>query len=386
MTDQFDEVLTQLEPLRFTPARSEAVARSGLQAFLHEAAGLHPTVSARPQWRLTGWISQFQLRSKFTQERSPMLALAIKLVLVLAVMFGGAGVTAAAAQSSLPNEALYPVKLLIEEVQWGSAQGPEAQIDVQLDHAQQRVREMVQLTNRGAAIPAEVPARLQTRLQAALHIAVQLDDQQMSGALDRIQLRTQDQLREMDQLHLNEAAGILTQVREIAQLGQRDPQAFRALFGPGRPDDVPPLPPMTPRADPSRTPQGPRASLTPQPSRTPPPSPTPQATNTPRATGTQQGNSYGPGPQTTPDQNATNQPVVTPVGNGAGHEYGPQPTAVPGGGEPQPQNTPQGSGGDPAPQNTPQAGGGGNGPQPQNTPAPASTPQGPSGSGSGGAR
>ena len=94
-------------------------------------------------------------------------------------MFGGAGVTAAAAQSSLPNEALYPVKLLIEEVQWGSTQGPEAQIDVQLDHAQQRVREMVQLADRGVAIPADVPTRLQTQLQAALQIAAQLDDQQL---------------------------------------------------------------------------------------------------------------------------------------------------------------------------------------------------------------
>ena len=60
MTDKFDEVLTQLEPLRFTPARSEAAARSGLQDFLQEAAGLRPTVSARPQRRLTGWMSQFR--------------------------------------------------------------------------------------------------------------------------------------------------------------------------------------------------------------------------------------------------------------------------------------------------------------------------------------
>ncbi len=136
-----------------------------------------------------------------------------------------------AAQSSLPHEALYPVKLLIEEVQLSLASTPDAQIDVQLEQAQQRVREMAQLTDRGVGIPAEVPARLQTRLQAALQIAAQLDDQQLQAALDRIQLRTQDQLREMDQLHLNEAAGILTQVRDMAQLGQRDPQAFRARFG-----------------------------------------------------------------------------------------------------------------------------------------------------------
>jgi uncharacterized membrane protein YgcG len=343
MTDEFDDVLTQLEALRFTPDRSDAAARSGLQNFLDEAARLHQAVSARPQRRLTGWIFPFNLGQKFTQERSPMAALAIKLVLVLAVVFGGAGVTAAAAQSSLPNEALYPVKLFIEEVQWGSAQGPEAQINVQLDHAQQRVREMVQLAERGTAIPADVPVRLQTQLQTALQIAAQLDDQSMQAALDRIQLRTQDQLREMDRLHLNEAAQALTQTREMAQLGQRDPQQFRARFGHGRPAAAPPPPQMTPRADPSHTPQGPRASVTPQSSRTP--------QRTPQATGTPQNHSAGPGPQ------STLQPAATPVGQGDGHEYGPGPQATtPSGGGPQPQNTPQGSG-EPQSQSTPQSGG-----------------------------
>ncbi len=344
MTDEFDEVLTQLEALRFTPDRSEAAARSGLQSFLTEAVRLRPAavvqppVSAQPQQRLTGWMSQLRLRFNSRQERSPMFALAIKLVLVLAVLLGGAGVTAAAAQSSLPNEALYPVKLFIEEVQWGSALGPEAQIDVQLDHAQQRVREMVQLADRGVAIPAEVPTRLQTELQVALQIAAKLDDQQLSPVLDRIQLRMQDQLHEMDQIRQHDTAwqsaeNALTQARDMAQLGQSDPQQFRARFSHGRPDDTPPQPQMTPQADPSRTPQ---PSGTPQPSRTPQPSCTPQL----QQTGTPQGQGYGPGPQ------STAQPA-TPVGQGDGHEYGPGP-----------QSTPQGSGGSQA---TPTSGGSGSG-------------------------
>ncbi len=361
MTDEFDDVLTQLDALRFTPDRSEASARSGLQIFLNEAAGLRPTVSARPARRLTGWMSQLwlrsqlSLRSKFTQERSPMFALAIKFVLVLAVMLGGAGVTAAAAQSSLPNETLYPVKLLVEEVQLSLASTPDAQIDLQLEQAQQRVREMAQLTNRGVAIPGEVPARLQTRLQTALQIAAQLDDQHLPGALDRIQLRTQDQLRELDQLHLNEATQILTQARALAQLGQQDPQAFRARFGYGRPDDAPPPPQNTPRADPSRTPAGPQVSVTPQHTCTPQATHTPQHTAQPQVTHTPQpqqtrtpqGESYGPGPQNTPPS------VATPIGGDDGHEDGPgpQPTDAPGegSGEPQPQNTPQGSGSPPEP-------------------------------------
>ena len=84
---------------------------------------------------------------------------------------------------------------------------------------------MAQLADRGAAIPADVPVRLQTQLQATLQIAAQLDDQSMQAALDRIQLRTQDQLREMDRLHLNEAAQALTQV---ARDGAARPDAIRS--------------------------------------------------------------------------------------------------------------------------------------------------------------
>jgi hypothetical protein len=288
---------------------------------------------------------------KSNQERSPMFALAIKLMLVLAVAFGGAGVTGAVAQNSLPNEALYPVKLLIEDVQLGLASTPDAQIEAQLEQAQQRVREMVQLTDRGAAIPAEVPVRLQTRLQAALQIAAQLDDQSMRAALDRIQLRTQDQLREMERLQLHEPVQALTQAREMAQLGLRDPQLFRERVGNGRPADAPAQPVTTPQGDPSRTPQGPRASVTPQPSCTP------QASCTPQLIGTPQNHSYGPGPL------GTSQPVATPVGQGEGHEYGPGPQATNapgGGGEPQGnQDSPGGNG--PASDNSPEPGGNDNG-------------------------
>jgi hypothetical protein len=356
MTDEFDEVLIQLEPLRFTPDRSEAAVQAGRQAFLNEAASLRPTVSARPPRRLTGWISNFSLETKSTQERSPMFALVIKLVLVLAVMFGGAGVTAAVAQSSLPNEALYPIKMLLEDVQLSLAASPEAQIDAQLDHAQQRVREMAQLTDQGAMIPTDVPVRLQTQLQAALQIAAQLDDQHLQAALDRLQLRTQDQLREMDRLHLNDAAQVLTQARAMAQLGQRDPQQFRARVGSGRPADAPPQPAMTPQADPSRTPAGPRTSITPQPSRTPQHTPQPQLTNTP------QNHNYGPGLQ------GTSQPATTPVGQGDGREYGPGPQAT---------NAP-GSGGEPQGDRD---GLGGNGPGSNASPEPGSSDNGGSDSG-----
>jgi len=169
---------------------------------------------------------------------------------------------------SQSDEALYPIKLLLEEAQLSLASTPEAQ----------------------------------------------LDDVQMQAALTRLQLRTQDQLREMDRLHVTEAVQALTQARELAQLGQRDPELFRARMRHGQPAGAPPQPQHTPRA-----------SATPSPSHTPRPQPTP----------TPQGQGYGPGPQA---QN-------TPQGSAG----------------PQSQNTQQGSGGSEM-LNTPAPGGSGPGP------------------------
>jgi hypothetical protein len=259
MNDPLEETLAQLGPLHGVPARSAEAARAGLRAFLDEAAQrrAQPLITPAPaRSRLAEW------QLKLTQVRSPRLALAFKLAVVLIVIFGGAGVTVAAAQNSLPDETLYPVKVLSEEVRLALASGADDQIDVQLERAQQRIREMEQLTDRGAAIPADVLQQLQEQLQSTLHIAAQLDDAHLPPALDRIQQRTQDQLREMDRLRQRAAEAevwqyakqVVQQTREMARLGAHDPVMFRARFRQQRPIDVPTLslPSSTPR--PSQTP------------------------------------------------------------------------------------------------------------------------------------
>jgi len=376
-----EDILQQLEPLRVVPARSDAAARSGLQTFLNEAAQLRAVpehgvpghaVSAPAQMRPTGW------KSFFKPARSPMLLLA-KIMLIVTLTVGGAGATTVAAQSSLPGDGLYPIKLFIEDVQWGSAQSPEAQIEVQLEHAQERVWEMAQLVDRGTAIPTEAPDRLQTQLQAALRTAAQLDDTALQTTMQQIEAQVMTQARSLAQAQANapddrglrNAVQVLAQMQAMTQLGVSDPAAFRARFGSGRPSEQP-------------TPNSPAASHTPAPAHTLAPSHTPQASRTlasshtplairtPQATrtpnsGTPQGNQYGPGAQATPNQGATTQPVATPIGSGDGHEYGPQPTTQSGNGEPQatpsgnggPQATPSGNGGNP--EQTPQPGGGSGG-------------------------
>jgi hypothetical protein len=305
-----------------------------------------------------------------------MLLLA-KIMLIVTLMVGGAGATTVAAQSSLPGDGLYPIKLLVEDARAALTADPQAQIDLHLELAQTRTQEMQQLIAQQRAIPADTPVQLQTQLQAALQAAAKLGDAPLQTALHQIEARVMTQAQLMAQAQTNapddrglrNATQVLAQMQAMTQLGVSDPAAFRARMDAGRPDGasahstpgplhMPQAMTQTPNVTHTVTP-----AHTPQPSRTPLPSHTPLATRTPNS-GTPQGNSYGPGPQAspapqaTPNQGATTQPVATPIGNGDGHEYGPQPTTQPGNGEP--QATP--SGNSPGPDQTPEPGGGGGGP------------------------
>jgi len=302
-----------------------------------------------------------------------MLVLA-KVILIVSLIFGGAGGTVLAAQGSLPGDALYPIKRLTEEIRIGAAADPQTQIDLHLELAQARVQEMQQLTAQQRAVPDSAPAQLQTHLQTALQQAAHLDNEPLQAALNQIQahlmtqtqLMTQARLNAPDDRGLRAAEQVLAQMRELAQLGQGDPQQFRARMGANRPVDAPPQPINPPVGQPPR-----QLSRTPQPAHTPVITHTPALTHTVTPTRTQaggpvgtpvrtaqpaatpQGNQYGPGPQPTPNQGSQPQPVITPVGSGEGHEFGPgEPQSTP-----EPQNTPQGPG---EPQATP-AGSGGSG-------------------------
>ena len=176
MTDPYDDILKELEPLRAVPARSAEAARSGLRQFLDEAAQRRGSpvgaVSRAPGLRLTGWTS---ILKRFKLEGSPMLVLA-KVMLLASLIFGGVGGTVLAAQGSLPGDALYPIKLFTEEVRIGVTADPQAQITLHLELAQTRTQEMAQLAVQQRAVPDSVPAQLQTHLQTALQQAARLNN------------------------------------------------------------------------------------------------------------------------------------------------------------------------------------------------------------------
>lgn len=236
------------------------------------------------------------------------------ITLVAALALGGTGVTAYAAQDSLPNETLYAVKLVAEDMHLNLASDPQTQLNLLLEMAQRRTTEMTALAARGESIPESVPVRLQTHLEAALQVAAGLGESEMAAALEQTRTTIETQTRSMTQAQQNApgdpglqlAQQTLTQTREMAELGLNDPALFRNLVNQNRPEAAPTQPKMTPANGNAAGPQ-PSRTLKPsvqpgsgngngpsyQASGTPPPAYTPQSTSS------GQGNGYGPGPEAT---------------------------------------------------------------------------------------
>lgn len=412
--NQDDEVVRRLRSIRRTqPLSAQAVAEERAR-FLKLGLNFQAAVSQSQDLRHNGWINQIKLAFA-RKENNPMLNALLAVVLSISLFFGGAGATAYAAQTSQPDELLYPVKILSEDTRLFFSAAPEDKVSLTLEFANRRMAEITTLSGAGKPIPQPTTARLQQELDAALQLTAEMQAGQMLQTLEQIRLQAQSQSQQMSALMGLEAnqtnpdlIRLQTRLQEqerLAEAGTADPQSFKlqvqeragqSQSGQGQPSQTPA---GTRQHTPSGTPSPDGNSYGPgsgQPSATPgqfgpgasqPPLPTGGSNGPGTGAGT------GAGQQTaTPGGNGSGEPTAavscTPVLNGGGSGQGPEPTqpAQPGGqggsGGPNPSVTPQptqdpGAG---QPSATPGQGGSGSG-EPIHTPQPSQTP---SGNGQGG--
>lgn len=186
----------------------------------------------------------------------------VGLLVAVALLFGGGGVTAFAAQDALPNDVLYPVKLATEDLQLGLTSNPADQIDLLENWIDRRFEEMRELTNAGEVVPLESAYRLERQLGQALQIAAQIGDPEQAQQLQRLQLRLETNMKTMEQLRATDPNGAALQTAQQAMIqthaevqgALEDPAAFRTRYGAGRPDDAPVQPEVTPGEPPVSTP------------------------------------------------------------------------------------------------------------------------------------
>jgi hypothetical protein len=282
-----------------------------------------------------------------TQGRKPKMKLMLASRIIgamLAIVIGTVAVgggAAVAAADSLPGDALYPMKLAVEDLRLALASGPEAQVGLALDLADERLAEIEALLEEGLPVPEDVVGRMEQHLYRAMVQAAQAPDGDMPGLLARIAQRTQTQAQLLEQVQWrmgsegSDTPGqVRTRVENTLQLclwvatearnGVEEPATYRwrVQERENMPEDVAPPEPPDRENGPSSPPQGPPEQPGGQPGG-PPEAPG----GDPQQQGNQQGDqqqdqNQNQDQQQNQDRLQSGSPPVTPVGTPQGNQNG----------------------------------------------------------------
>ncbi len=221
--DELDpKLLEKFLLLRKSPVRNSDKALLGRSNFIQEAQDIKKAVSSPVKSRHKRWMDSFQ--SIFVtrrKDRSPMLSTFATISIILALLFGGGGVTVAAAQSSQPDQPLlYEVKLLSEDFRMSLASDPQTQYQIALDFADRRAEEIQTILAAAGIPPESLQFRYQNQVEATIRFAMNLPDSQAIQALEQIQTRLQSQQKALLQVQANgspAAVAALLQARQMIQ-------------------------------------------------------------------------------------------------------------------------------------------------------------------------
>lgn len=240
---EMDQELARLfSSLRVPSKRDPRKAAQGRAAFLHQAQTMASTfsapVSVNHKARHSSWMQVLQaMRIKFKKESFPMFGTLGTIMLIFSLVLGGSGVTVAAAQGSMPDEALYPVKTWSEAVRVQLAVKEQTKLSLALEFANRRAEELMLMMRAGEVPPTAVLARYAGEVDKALKLAAGKSDEEIGPVLT--QLREMLQAQEQAFFKLGPQANpeneaLLLQTRtmlkdrlQLCEGGLEDPAALR---------------------------------------------------------------------------------------------------------------------------------------------------------------
>jgi hypothetical protein len=215
------KLMEQLAGLQIPAARQPETAAKGRAAFLAEARALAPAVTQTEKVRHTLWITKLQSIFKNPQkEKSPMFSALAAIVLAVTLALGGGGAAIAFAQSSLPDQPLYAIKLLSENARTSLTSDTQTELQLELEFAARRASEIQQMVLAGNSPSLSVEARYQEQVEQAIQLAASLPDSQAIEALAQIQSRLQEQQQVLmqAQAHANpQGQAALANVNQMLQ-------------------------------------------------------------------------------------------------------------------------------------------------------------------------
>lgn len=205
------------------------------------AQAVSPPLLVRLKERITTPLSNFYELLLVSKEAKPMSATLLRAALIIVLFFGVVGGTAVVSAESLPDSALYPLKLAVEDTRLALTADPVEEAELNLALAETRLEEIEEMSLAGRMPGEAVFMRLEKHFDEALRLAAGMPEDAMAGFL----LRTQDRIRIQEndlaqtQARINgpgeepiaQANGILTRLRLRVESGLQEPQLFRRQHG-----------------------------------------------------------------------------------------------------------------------------------------------------------
>jgi hypothetical protein len=211
-------LLKKLSLMQAVPARNPGNEMDGRAAFLQEAQEFAGAVTPIVKRRRNRWMHA--IRSIFVihqKERSPMLSTLATLLLIVSLILGGGGATVAAAQNSQPDQPLYGIKVMSENVRQDLAADPQMAYQLALIFANRRAEEIALILEAGQVPPEAVQARYQNQIKQAIQFAMDLPAEDAVQALKQIRTRLQTHLQTFNRVGGNGTASV-----EAALLSSRE--------------------------------------------------------------------------------------------------------------------------------------------------------------------
>ena len=235
-----DELKEKLFLLTSTPNRDAEKATQAREAFMNKVKELR-SIGAP-------FLASNRSKGGFLQmlfgKRPAFAPLALALVIAVGLIFGGGWGTVYAAQGSLPNDFLYPVKLAAENLHLALTADPEAKVELLTTYTERRLDEAARLSARGEPIPAELPTLVEEQLDEIFTLAASMNADEMEASLLAVQrtLRPQDRIQGMTNTmggqplpegvdpQLLRLQAMLQECQELATHGLGEPNTFQHQF------------------------------------------------------------------------------------------------------------------------------------------------------------
>lgn len=221
------DVIGLLATLQKVQDRQPEQAESGRRLFLEQAEAYRVEIAhldkRRKEYKRVNPLTRLTNLMHF-----PLFA---SLMIILLISMVGASLTLAASQSSLPGQALYPLKIWSEDLRLNLSYYSPASYQLALNFSDQRMVEIEAITKSGGVPPDSLLVRLENQSDLAIAAALRLDQRQAIVAMEAIHNRIQSQNQVLEQLEREfpvqpQMEQTLSRTREMLQLRLRQLEAY----------------------------------------------------------------------------------------------------------------------------------------------------------------